>query len=106
VFFSDANSNASGWDAQINCTNLHTNSPQPFTVLEYYPNPVSRLLTVNAHEKVSRYAVFSIDGKLLREVKIDEVKFEIDLQQFPSGSYFIKLINEKSKSRILQILKR
>lgn len=105
-FFSDGNSTASGWDAQINCTNLHANNPQPFKVLEYYPNPVSRLLTVNAHEKVSRYAIFSIDGKLLHEAKIGEAKFEIDLQQFPSGSYFIKLINDKSKSRILQILKR
>jgi hypothetical protein len=105
-FFSDGNSTANGWDAQINCTNLKTNNPQPFTVLEYYPNPVTRLLTINAHEKVSKYAVFAIDGKFIHEARIDEAKFDIDLQQLPSGSYFIKLINEESRSRIIQVLKR
>lgn len=105
-FLSDGNATAAGWDAVIDCVNLQTNNPQPFAVLEYYPNPVARVLTINAHEKVSKYAVFAIDGKFIREAKIAQSKFDIDLQQLPTGSYFIKLINDESKSRIIKILKR
>jgi hypothetical protein len=105
-FHSDGNQNASGWDATIMCNNLASQQNDLFVVLEYYPNPTTRLLTINAHEKVKKYAVYDVSGKLLRDVKINQDKFEIDLQNYSAGNYFIELTNQSNKTKMIKVLRK
>ena len=106
VFHSDSSSNGNGWDATISCAPLSVVSEfDAFPALNYFPNPVSMSITINACEKVKKYSVYGVDGKLIRESKINMEKFEIDLQQLSTGSYFIKLSNTDNKSRTIKILK-
>jgi len=107
-FFSDGSSNAAGWDALISCAPLSTvDTENAFTNLEYYPNPVSTMLTIDAHQKVKKYTVYDIVGKLLWERKTDQHKFEVNMQTLSSGSYFIKLTNHSgAKTRTIKVLKK
>jgi hypothetical protein len=105
-FHSDANANASGWDATITCTHLSTTDfGATFTNLEYYPNPVNRILNINAHEKIKKYALYNVEGKVIREAKINQEKLELDLQNLSSGNYFIKLTSDTNKSKTIKIIK-
>jgi hypothetical protein len=100
------NANASGWDATITCTHLSTpDFGAAFTNLEYYPNPVNRILNINAHEKIKKYALYNVEGKVIREAKINQEKLELDLQNLSSGNYFIKLTSDTNKSKTIKIIK-
>lgn len=105
-FHSDGSANTSGWDATIDCSNLSVSSvADSLDTVEYYPNPVNQMLTIDAHQKVKKYTIYTIEGKQIREAKINTEKFEIDMQNWRSGSYILKLTDEHRKTKTLKIIK-
>ena len=107
VFTSDGSATYSGWDATINCSYLGTSNPeQNFKTLEYYPNPVQNLFFIKASENITKYSVFSIDGKLIKESNIGQKEFSIDMSQIEIGTYLVKIENENNESRTIKVLRK
>lgn len=74
-----------------------------------YPNPVHDVLTVRFDEKteVERILVYSITGSLVKEIKVNKVMTEtqVDCSNFVPGTYLLKLNNSKS-SYSMQFIKQ
>ncbi|HSO85562.1 MAG TPA: T9SS type A sorting domain-containing protein, partial [Draconibacterium sp.] len=64
-----------------------------------YPNPVHNVLTVKFDEKteVERILVYSITGSLVKEIKVNKVMSEtqVDCSNFVPGTYLLKLSSSK-----------
>jgi purine nucleoside phosphorylase len=74
-----------------------------------YPNPVHDVLTVRFDGKtdVERILVYSITGSLVKEIKVNKVMTEaqVDCSNFVPGTYLLKLSNSKG-SYSLQFIKQ
>jgi len=106
AFYSDSSVTASGWDATINCGVLSNQEFGAFTVLEYYPNPVTNAITIDAKEFIKKYEVYDINGKMLKEAEVLLEKFEIDLSRYPSGTYMIRLSDDLKREKTIKVLKK
>ena len=56
----------------------------------YYPNPVKEKLMMNASENISNVSIFNILGQEIKTIKPSSIKAELDLSNFPSGTYLVK----------------
>ncbi len=93
--YTDTLVNASGCDSvitlnlELDFTGIqsHTN-----TSLQLYPNPVKDVMTlVGLKGKVVSFAVYSVDGKL---IKSGQTSGEIQLEDLEKGNYILKIDNE------------
>jgi hypothetical protein len=72
-------------------TSISTNSMNPVTI-SIYPNPASDAITVALDHQpgnTSRLSVFSIDGRLVKEL-VPTLKTEIDVRQMQPGIYMVR----------------
>ena len=61
------------------------------------PNPVKSILTVENLSGINSVTISDLSGKLVHEQKNENVKtLNIDMQNFKTGIYFIKLNNDKT----------
>ena len=97
-------------DYTLNITNnsLSINENEQISI-SVYPNPVLDILTVSIPESGNNSylaEVFSINGKLVYSKKIQDSisDFKIDVNNFTSGLYILKISNYKT-SRIIKIIK-
>lgn len=65
--------------------------------IKIYPNPFSASFTVEL-EKVenSEFVIFDMLGQIIKNVKINSTKFNIDREEMKSGMYFYQLKNNES----------
>lgn len=67
------------------------------------PNPIKNILTVKNSITIKTFQIFDRSGKLILEKKNENTKsLNIDMQNFKTGIYFIKLNNDKT----YQIIKK
>jgi hypothetical protein len=59
-----------------------------------YPNPSTLNLSVEAPQK-SEIEILNIEGQIVKKIKIEENNTTLDISDFRSGMYFIKLIKEQ-----------
>lgn len=61
------------------------------------PNPVKNVLTVENTAGINAVSIFDVTGKLVYELKNESAKIlKIDMRNYKTGNYFIKLNNEKT----------
>lgn len=61
------------------------------------PNPVTTILTVQNSVGINSVQLFDVSGKLVYELKKENAKtLDIDMRNFETGTYFIKLNNDKT----------
>jgi hypothetical protein len=68
--------------------------------VQFYPNPVSSILTFILPEPNTSILVYEASGKLLDQIEINQTNFEYDMSKFSSGIYLFEL---KSKLGMKQI---
>ena len=74
--------------------------------VEVYPNPTAGLLNVNFTDKLpTKLELYSLQGQIVLSEQVKTSNFKIDLHQYSSGSYLIKL-NFKDKTYTLPVLRR
>ena len=56
-----------------------------------YPNPAASRLGILSDEAVEQYEIYNMTGALLRRQEAGSSKFDIDVQELPSGVYFLTL---------------
>ena len=74
-----------------------------------YPNPATNYLMVKVKDyEISglQYYVYSINGKLLQVVKASGEETRIEINNLTSGTYFIKIIDDKQEIKTFKIIKK
>jgi guanyl-specific ribonuclease Sa len=72
--------------------------------VNYSPNPVKHILTINNTTAIDEIEIFSVSGKSVLSKKINSIHSEIDLSSLSTGVYFLKVKSE-SKEKIMKIIK-
>ena len=77
--------------------------------MQVYPNPVSDILNLKI-EKISfknmQFRLYDLSGKLVKTESIKTAETKINLQNFPSSTYLLQIINEGKISKIFKIIKK
>ncbi|MCX6231388.1 MAG: T9SS type A sorting domain-containing protein [Bacteroidetes bacterium] len=74
-----------------------TNAPANFTIS---PNPASTNLCINLQQlkkiKNTIVSIFDIQGQLILQQNIEQSKTDINIEQFATGVYVVKIMNDKN----------
>jgi hypothetical protein len=75
-------------------------------VVNAFPNPTSGILEINNSREIIKVEVFSLTGNLLKSFNSKQSKdMQIDITEFKTGVYFIKVLDDNGGLRITKILK-
>lgn len=77
-------------------------------VLSVYPNPASDHIKLKAENYKSEnlsYQFLDITGKVLESKKLDKSETIIDMYNFASATYFLKVIRDKKEVKTFKIIK-
>lgn len=69
-----------------------------------FPNPASTQLWVQADEKITELRIFTMDGKLIREVSPEQSTVDLNIANLQNGVYFLQ-INSGSKTTNSKFIK-
>ena len=72
--------------------------------LQYYPNPVNSILTIEAQEVITDVTIYTVLGQMLETKAINSSSATLDLSAFAKGPYFLK-IHANDKVRNIKIIK-
>lgn len=90
-FVSDEAVTAAGWNAIVTCTGTLGIEDASFIDYSYYPNPTTGNVSIKSKDAITEIAVYSIQGQLLFNKKLNDLTANVDLSQFSKGTYFFKL---------------
>lgn len=74
-----------------------------------YPNPTTDFLTLsikNYSTDNMRYQLFEISGKTLKNNKLTGGRTDIDMTNYESGLYFLKIIENNREIKTFKIMKK
>lgn len=107
TFSSPGNSLTQGFNQpQLTVTNVQANELAEINVL-LYPNPTHSFINIQLDEyRDTKFYIYTIDGRLLVSEKIASDITTIDLQQFNSGIYLVKILHDRSLLKTYQVIKK
>lgn len=73
-----------------------------------YPNPVSNYLKLDIdapHTEGLSYALYSIDGQLLRSEKIIEPLTSIPMDKYTHSSYLLRVLSDDLEVKVFRVVK-
>ncbi|AWA30602.1 hypothetical protein HYN48_11160 [Flavobacterium magnum] len=89
-FEADTNTTLAGWQGAFSCLNLNT--PENGLIdYSYFPNPTTGILSIQSKNEIQSIAVYSLDGKLLDEIRAKQFDAKMDLSSYAAGTYVCKL---------------
>lgn len=80
----------------------------PGLEIRVFPNPTPEIITIHFSEYIenSRYYLFDLRGKLLENKLISSADTEINMRNYASGQYILKLTNKSQQPiQTFQIIK-
>ena len=82
---------------------LVENSTKDFKV---FPNPASNTLFIDTTEnQINKIEIFDLQGRLLKTIQENKDKYQIDISNFSSATYLVKLSTEKG-SQTVKVIKK
>ncbi len=72
--------------------------------ISVYPNPNSGKFTIMG-DNIKEIAVMTIDGKIIKQINVNQLKYDLDISEQPNASYFIKIVT-KNKTFIEKVIVR
>ncbi|WP_395060091.1 T9SS type A sorting domain-containing protein [Flavobacterium sp.] len=73
--------------------------------LSVYPNPSSDLFSINS-DTSGNIVVYDLIGKIIKSETIDLGITKLDLSDYPSGIYLMKVTNENNETKTLKLIKQ
>lgn len=72
-----------------------------------YPNPLQDQLNIRLTELPNNTSlkIYDIQGKLLENLVLSDLEIQLDVSEYASGLYFIKLIGESNHTQIKKFIK-
>jgi uncharacterized delta-60 repeat protein len=84
---------------------LSTDNFEASTKLAVYPNPSKAIFNIEIDQNAS-LELFDIVGKQLRTTKINLGTSQIDLTDYNSGVYFLKITNKTNQTKTVRLIKQ
>ncbi|WP_282090241.1 T9SS type A sorting domain-containing protein [Aquimarina algiphila] len=69
----------------------------PLQTLKIYPNPAIRSTIIDVGVEVSYISIYSFNGQLIKNIKTNISKTEINVEDFASATYFVVVRDEEGK---------
>ena len=85
-------------------TNIHHITSE--NLVEIYPNPVSNVLKIKNAAVGQVASIYNITGALIQEVNITSTNTQVDISEFNSGIYVIKVKDVANNSNTLKVIKK
>jgi hypothetical protein len=76
------------------------------TSVEVFPNPAKDHITIRTNNKCSVVTIYDVNGKAILSETKNSPKFDINVEQFENGIYFIKITTEKETNYSKIIIQR
>jgi plastocyanin len=73
--------------------------------LNYYPNPISETLTLDARIVIKTVEVFTLKGQKVIESQVNQQSVQLDLSDLATGVYMLKASFEGGSTKVLRIIK-
>lgn len=74
--------------------------------LNFYPNPVKDILNIKSEKSISNIELFDLSGKKVKTFLESSSKIQkVDLSEFNSGKYLLKIKSEGEKPTVISIIK-
>ena len=70
-----------------------------------FPNPVKNIWNVSSIDEISQINIYNILGKNIRTVSPHMNTYSLDMSQFNSGIYLMKIVSSKGETHTLKVLK-
>jgi hypothetical protein len=95
VYLAFVNTTNDGFKLYLDDINVRKNDPVGIEELadvfvQVYPNPTTGNIKINCDKEIDKVSVFSLDGKLMQQMKYNNVD-QIDLSILNSGVYLINM---------------
>tara|TARA_B110000046_G_scaffold57959_1_gene64910 strand:+ start:122 stop:778 length:657 start_codon:yes stop_codon:yes gene_type:complete len=77
------------------------------TTVSLYPNPSNELININFDEdQLSKLELYDITGKLLFKKELNTNTYALNIANYPSGTYLVKVYNQNNASLNKKIIKK
>ena len=73
--------------------------------LSVYPNPSSEVFYINSDSRGS-FVVYNLIGKIIKTETIDLGITKLDLANYPSGIYLMKVTNDSNQTKTMKLIKQ
>ena len=102
LIFTDENNDKLYYTAE----NLSTLDFEKFG-FSIYPNPAQDQLNIRFLELANNTSleIYDIHGKLLKSLMINDLETHLDVSEYASGVYFVRLIGESNNTQIKKFIK-
>lgn len=71
-----------------------------------YPNPSDNILNIDVlNKQINKIEIFDLQGRLLKTIKESKEKYQIDISNFTSATYLLKISTEKGTQSV-KIIKK
>ncbi len=68
-----------------------------------YPNPANRLITITGLKANGSIRIFTMDGRLMKQIRTDGTSMVADVSSLPQGTYVVQYINEGTQQQFTLI---
>lgn len=75
-----------------------------FKDLKVFPNPTNNILTIQNNEVLTGIEIVNISGQVLYASKFDMTEVKLDLSDYSSGVYFVR-ITSNEKRKLIKVIK-
>lgn len=73
---------------------------------EYYPNPVTDVLTINGKSAISNIMIYDVTGKQVFASVANTPSVKVYMAGYPSGTYFVKVADDGKETTTLTVVKK
>jgi len=94
-FHSNSTINHPGWKAEITCDTSVGFAESKKENLLIFPNPVKNRVKVIADYPINKVSILNLAGQVLKTVTETQNQIDIDLSEFVSGIYLLKIETDK-----------
>jgi len=72
---------------------------------EFYPNPVTDVLTINSKTQINRVEVYELSGKLIVSAKAENPSVKLYMDNYSAGTYLVKAFSGEAVKNITVVKK-
>lgn len=71
-----------------------------------YPNPVDKNLIIINNTEIDKIEIINTIGQTIAIIKVDALNVNVDMTEYPSGIYQLKLTDANKELKMMKIIKR
>jgi hypothetical protein len=86
---------------------LAVNNFEPFKSISIYPNPVAKNFTIESPQvEIDEVEIFNTVGQLVKTQKLSQTNNVINIEEFESGTYYLRIYNQGQFLKSDKVIKK